>query len=162
MPILKRVLRIFGALTLGHFVAVNVLLAGKVLTDVSNLWIYFGWGDWSGLVGGYIGQTVLSTVVLLVMSFVPALIVLVFAEALSIRSKWFYMVVAGLGSALLDVACTSFDGLVSARSFCVAFSVSELMIVAVAGVAAGFTYWKVAGRDAGKWTRAATTLPSPA
>src|SRR5579872_558024 len=103
MSALRRILKILGALAAGHFVMVNVLLAGKVLSDVTNLYHYSSGGS----VVGYIVMVFFSTAEFFLLSLVPAAIILVFTETLRVRSPWFYMTLAGLGSALLDVACTS-------------------------------------------------------
>jgi hypothetical protein len=159
MSVLGRILKILGALAAGHFVAANVLLAGKVLSDIANLYHYSSWAFWGGPVVGYIVTVIFSTVECFLLGLVPAIIVLVFTETLRIRSWWFYVIVAGLGAALLDVACTHFDGLVSARSFCNTLSVSEMTIVIVAGFAAGFTFWRIAGWCSGGWSAQAVTVP---
>jgi hypothetical protein len=159
MSALRRTARIFAGLVAGHFVAVNVLLAGKVLSDVMNLHYYSMWAYWGGPVIGYVVRVAFYTVELFLLGLVPAIVVLVFTETLRIRTRWFYITVAGLGSALLDTACTSFDGLVSARSFCVTLSASEILIAGIAGVAAGFTFWRIAGRRSGYWSVRTANVP---
>jgi hypothetical protein len=159
VPALRRILRILGALAAGHFVAANILLAGKVLSDVTNLYHYSSWAYWGGPVFGYIVTVVFATTKSFLLSLVPAAIILSLTEALKIRGWWFYMTMAGLGSALLDLACTRIAGLVSARSFCVTLSASEVTIVTVAGVAAGFTYWRIAGWCSGELSARAVTAP---
>ena len=148
------------ALAAGNFVAVNVLLAGKVLSDATNLYYYSHWDYWGGPVVGYVLMVTISTVEYFVFSLVPAVIVLIFTETLRMRSRCFYATMAGLGAALLDIACTNIDGLVGARSFCVAPSASELLIVTTAGVAAGFIFWRIAGGHSGEWNARAATAPS--
>jgi hypothetical protein len=155
MTVLRRLLRILGALAAGHFVMVNVLFAGKVLSDVANLYHYSKWPYWGGPVVGYIVTVAFAAAGLFLLGLVPAIIVLAITEMLRVRSLWLYLTMAGLGAALLDIACTSFDHLINARSFCVTLSASEMTIVIVAGVAAGFAYWRIAGRCSGEWgTRA--------
>jgi len=156
---LRRVATILGALIAGDLVAVNVLLAGKVLTDITNLYHYSHWSYWGGPIVGYVLTVILGTVEFFLLGLAPAVIVLLFTELMRVRSRWFYMTVAGLGAALLDTACAHFDGLVSARSFCVSLSASEISIVAMAGVAAGFTFWRIAGRCSGEWGARATNVP---
>jgi hypothetical protein len=162
MTAFRRMLVILAALIAGNFVAANILLAGMVLTDVENLYYYSRWDYWGGPIVGYLLLTLFATVTFFVFSLVPALIVLIFTESLRIRSRWFYMMMAGLGSASLDVACTRVDKLISARSICNAPSISELAVVTMAGLAAGFVFWWIAGRRSGEWrARAATVQLTP-
>ena len=160
MGVIRRLSRILAALLAGNFVAVNALLAGKVLSDATNLYHYSHWDYWGGPIVGYSLMVTISTVEFFMLSLIPALVVLIFTETLRIRSRWFYVAMAGLAAAVLDIACTSIDGLVGARSFCVAPSASELLIVTVAGVAAGFVFWRVAGFRSGDWSVRTATLPS--
>jgi hypothetical protein len=75
---------------------------------------------------------------------------LVLAETFRIRHAWFYVLAAGIGAFVIDVTCSRY-GFVQARSFCHGLSVSELLIVTAAGMAAGYVFWRLAGRQAGRW-----------
>ena len=81
----------------------------------------------------------------------PVLLVIVFAEAVPIRSVLFYAVAgAGLGL-MLHFSLNDWD----TRAFTAgAFARRELEIMVAAGIAAGFVYWLIAGRNAGRWRAA--------
>lgn len=83
--------------------------------------------------------------------FIPTLLVLIVTEMLGIQSKWFYVLTAGIGAVLLDFTCTKLPIIGGMRSFCVEESFSELLIATIAGMAAGYVFWRVAGRRAGIW-----------
>ncbi|MCC8965767.1 hypothetical protein H8A95_26470 [Bradyrhizobium sp. Pear76] len=157
MAPLRRILRIIAAFVVGNFLAVIVLLAGKVLVDFDNLRHYAG-SDFYGPFLGLLLIALFGTLASAMLALIPTLVVLIFTETLKIRSKWFYVSASGLGAALLDVACTKID-LIQARSFCVAFSVSELAIVTLAGVVAGYAFWRIAGCQSGEWS--ARVMPAP-
>jgi hypothetical protein len=79
---------------------------------------------------------------------VPALLVIIAAEAFSVRSVLFYAVAGGLLGAVLLLGADSLNmrelsADTSARR--------ELEIMAAAGIVAGFVYWAIAGRKAGMW-----------
>ena len=79
---------------------------------------------------------------------VPVLLVIVCAEAFSIRALLFYAIAGGLLGAVLYLNYSGWDG----RAFSAGgFARRELEIMAAAGIAAGFVYWAIAGRNAGKW-----------
>jgi hypothetical protein len=80
----------------------------------------------------------------------PALLIVIAAEAFSIRSVLFYAIAGGLLGAVLilnsdgwNMSAIQIDG--SARR--------ELEVMAAAGIVAGFVYWAIAGRKAGAWRR---------
>ena len=88
----------------------------------------------------------------------PALIIVLITEAFSIRSVLAYAV----GGALVGAACylglipfdpetLRFDGIVR----------RHLEIITGAGIAAGFVYWLVAGRNAGAWREPPRPLRPP-
>ncbi|MDR3485140.1 MAG: hypothetical protein P4M05_09540 [Bradyrhizobium sp.] len=150
MAALKRTLLILTAFVAGNFVAVNILLAGKMLADFSNLYYYSRWEYAGGPLVGYLLLVLLGTAGNCLMVLLPTLAVLIFTETLKIRGRWFYMLAGGTGAFLLDVACTRFD-LIGARSFCVKLTLGEVAIVSVAGIAAGYVFWRIAGSRAGDW-----------
>ena len=79
---------------------------------------------------------------------VPVLLVIVCAEAFSIRSLLFYAIAGGLLGGVLYLNFSGWDG----RAFTAGgFARRELEIMAAAGIAAGLVYWAIAGRNAGKW-----------
>jgi hypothetical protein len=150
MMSLRRTLLILAAFVAGNLVAVNVLLAGKVLSDSNNLHYYSQWDYFGGPLVGYLLQVLVGTAGNCVIALIPTLLVLIFTEALNIRSRWFYALAGGIGAFLLDIACIRFD-LIEARSFCVRLTLSEVAIVSVAGVAAGYVFWRIAGNRSGEW-----------
>ncbi|MDH2342392.1 hypothetical protein [Bradyrhizobium sp. SSUT77] len=138
--------------------AVVVLLAGKILADFDNLHHYTD----STFYGPYLGfllRLAGGTCAISIMALPPTLFVLIFTEALKVRGKWFYVLATGGGAALLDLACTQFDYLDQARSFCVRLSFSELATVTLAGMVAGYAFWRMAGRQAGDWGMRSEQVP---
>ncbi len=78
----------------------------------------------------------------------PVLLVIVCAEAFSIRALLFYALAGGLLGAVLYFNYTGWSG----RAFTAGgFARRELEIMAAAGIVAGLVYWAVAGRRAGIW-----------
>jgi hypothetical protein len=78
--------------------------------------------------------------------FVPAFLVIAFAEGYRVRSVLFYAATFGLGLVALYYGFGfATHGLPAGR---------EVEIMAGAGIAAGFVYWLVAGRNAGRWREA--------
>jgi hypothetical protein len=150
MASLRRIFLILTAFVVGNFLATNVLLAGKVLTDFRNLKYYSQWEFFGGPPAGYLLLVLTGTLSNGLMALFPAVLVLIFSETLRIRSMWFYVLTGGLGAFLFDIACIRFD-IVSMRSFCVQFSLSELAIVTIAGLVAGYVFWRIAGSRSGKW-----------
>ncbi|MDR3465164.1 MAG: hypothetical protein P4M07_04390 [Xanthobacteraceae bacterium] len=86
----------------------------------------------------------------------PAMIMALITEAFAVRSLVFYAV----GGALVGAACYlsivpfdpgtfTFHGIVH----------RELEVMTGAGIVAGFVYWFVAGRSAGRWRRPPPTPP---
>jgi len=159
MASLRRIFLILMAFVAGNFLAVNVLLAGKVMSDFNNFHYYFG-----GFFVGYLLAVFVGTIGNCLTALIPTLLVLVFTETLKIRNVWFYISAGGLGASLFDIACTNFD-IVGMRSFCVNPSVSELIIVTLAGIVAGYVFWRVAGNRSGEWRgqislKTSTSVPS--
>lgn len=81
--------------------------------------------------------------------FAPSFVVILVAEALSIRTVLYYAlagaVIGALAYVLSDVtAHTRGTGTVAPLTW-------ELQLMAAAGIVAGFVYWLIAGRRAGAW-----------
>jgi hypothetical protein len=81
--------------------------------------------------------------------FAPAFLVIALAETFNFRSVLYYLLAGGLcgvvGYFLSDPgAHLGGTGTVQPLT-------KELRLVAVAGIVAGFVYWLIAGRIAGKW-----------
>jgi hypothetical protein len=79
---------------------------------------------------------------------VPVLLVIVCAEALAIRAVLFYALAGGLLGAVLYFNFSGWDGRALTAG---GFARRELEIMAAAGIVAGFVYWAIAGRNAGRW-----------
>ncbi len=89
----------------------------------------------------------------------PALLVIVAAEAFSIRAALFYALAGALLGAVLYF---NFGGWEPSAVFVHGFARRELEIMAAAGIVAGFVYWALAGRNAGKWRERAPPQPPEA
>lgn len=90
---------------------------------------------------------------------VPLLIVVVAAEAFSIRSALFYAVAGALLGCVLYLQAAGWAaGTVDVQGF----ARREIEIMAAAGIVAGFVYWLVAGRSAGRWHEPPPGAPPPA
>ncbi len=142
MALIGRVFVILFALLCGSF-------AGGVLVAIAFLVPEVGALDLPPL--GHGAVAVFATfgfVFISAYALLPALLVIIAAEAFAIRSVLFYAVAGGLLGAILilnsdgwDWRAIQIDG--GARR--------ELEIMAAAGIVAGFVYWAIAGRKAGRW-----------
>jgi hypothetical protein len=88
----------------------------------------------------------------------PALVVVAITEAFAIRSLLAYAIGGGvvglacyLGLVPFDTATLRFDGIIR----------RHLEIMTGAGIVAGFIYWMIAGRNAGRWHARRDPLPQP-
>jgi hypothetical protein len=131
----RRVLVVLAAFMAASVVASLVITLAVVLeweqilamTDSSAAWLALG----------FFSLIVSATALL------PAMLVIALAEALCLRSPLFYAAVGGAGLVGLYYALglTERGGLLG----------RDLEIMAGAGIAAGFVYWAIAGRNAGAW-----------
>lgn len=143
MAVLLRIpVVIFGYLL--ACVAASVVLTIGTLTpewnDVMSL------GVQTGAIGPVVG---LGAAVIATVAMVPAMLVIVIAEGFGLRSVVFY---AGLGAvvALFLLYGLNLVGYVIEPDSG-GFLAREREVMAASGVAAGLTYWLVAGRKAGSW-----------
>jgi hypothetical protein len=162
MVAVGRIPQILAAFVLGNFLAVNILLAGKILVDPDNWSFYSKWDYVGGGLAGYSLRLLFGTIGSMIEFFIPTLLVLIFAETRRIQNMWFYVLTAGVGAFLLDATCTRLPIIGGMRSFCVEFSLSELLIVTVAGMTAGYVFWSLAGKRAGRWSYFPLNKPSAA
>lgn len=88
----------------------------------------------------------------------PALLVIVLGEALELRSALYYAAAGAVVAALAYLSAGSWDTLSLSVD---GFARRELEVMAGAGIAAGFVYWAIAGRNAGRWRRGPEALPPP-
>src|SRR5262245_3938965 len=106
MAVIRRIALVLAAFALGNFFAVHILSAGKILVDPSNWSFYSKWDYVGGGLAGYAMHLVFGTIGSMILVFIPTLLVLIFAEAVRIQSKWFYALTAAVGAFLLDFFCT--------------------------------------------------------
>jgi phosphotransferase system glucose/maltose/N-acetylglucosamine-specific IIC component len=81
-------------------------------------------------------------------AFLPALIVIALGEILGVRAALYYAVAGAVVGAVAYMSASSWNTLALTVD---GFARRELEIMAGAGIAAGFVYWAIAGRNAGRW-----------
>jgi hypothetical protein len=122
---------LFGCLAAGAVLVLATLPAGALEAPFEQFdWLILWWA------------ILTSAVIVSAIAFVPALIVILIAETLGLRSLFFYAL-AGAGGGLLY-------GLTFPAAVATPFD-RTVQITLAAGVAAGIVYWLVAGRTAGLW-----------
>ena len=139
MALIGRVFVVMFAFLVASFAAAFVLLLSILITEWGDVVTMSPYGAWVTV--GFFGF-LFSGVGLL-----PAFIVIVIAEAFRLRSVLFYTIVSGLGFAAIYYSITlgseeSAGALPDGRGW---------EVMAAAGIAAGFVYWAIAGRNAGNW-----------
>ncbi len=125
-------------LAAGLALAIGIMLPDyvTVTTDpIEHFAFFFVSFFTTGLVGAY--------------AFLPALILIGIAEGVAIRSI-FYYALGGAAIGLLAYFGTNMSVRLEETTDMppVAFG---LQLVAAAGIVAGFVYWLIAGRNAGRW-----------
>jgi hypothetical protein len=83
--------------------------------------------------------------------FAPSFVAILIAEMLSLRSVLYYALAGALIGALAYFM-TDIAARISGRGTVVPIT-QELQWLTAAGIVAGFVYWLVAGRSAGRWKR---------
>ena len=142
MALIGRTFVILFACLLASFAAGLVVTLAVVLPDLSDLALGpFEQGAFGLMIG--FGALFVSFY-----AFVPVLLVIVAAEAFSIRSLLFY---AAAGALLGCVLYLNFGGWNWSAITVQGFARREIEIMAAAGIVAGFVYWVIAGRNAGQW-----------
>ena len=147
MALIGRIFVILFAFLIASLAASMVLQLGIVLPF------------WRALVSPDINQNVFSVVVgfgfffISVLAFVPAIAIVAAAEAFRLRSVLFYAVAGGLEA--LVIAYSLGSGL---RSEDIPLA-PLIQVFAAAGIVAGFVYWLLAGRNAGRWCEQRATAP---
>jgi hypothetical protein len=120
--------------------------------------------EWSALELGPLGDDTFGIAVgfgaifLSGFAFLPALAVILIAEALEIRALLYYAAAGAIIAALLYLGFSGWDTLALEVN---GFARREIEIMAAAGIVAGFVYWAIAGRSAGAWRRPALAPPPP-
>jgi hypothetical protein len=95
--------------------------------------------------GGIIGVTFYGGVI----SFLPALVIVVAAEIFRWRSLLFWLAAGGIVGVIASEVTRSWDGL--------NFVDNLFTLCLAAGFVGGFVYWLIAGRDSGPAIAAAST-----
>jgi hypothetical protein len=143
MSLLGRIIVIFFALIVAIMIAGIALVIGIIAPD------------WAGIdsdpfervmffVASFFASSLVGAV-----AFMPALIVIVIAEAARMRSFIYY----GVGGALVGLA-SYFGTDMTVRlenTTDVAPVNNALQLAAAAGIVGGLAYWLIAGRNAGRW-----------
>jgi hypothetical protein len=136
MPLLSRIVVIVAAFLAAAIVAGIVITIGVLVRE---------WDDLVAITDPHVAWWMAAFFAFIVggAGFVPAFLVIVFAEGYRVRSVLFYAATGGLGLVALYYGFGfATHGLPAGR---------EVEIMAGAGIAAGFVYWMIAGRNAGKW-----------
>jgi hypothetical protein len=81
--------------------------------------------------------------------FAPSFVAILIAEIFSLRSVLYYALAGGLIGALAYFM-TDISARISGKGTVVPIT-QELQWLTAAGIIAGFVYWLIAGRNAGKW-----------
>jgi hypothetical protein len=133
-----RILVILFAFLVASITAAIVLTVGMLARDWNDL---LALGLETGSLSVVIG---LGAVVITGFALVPVLLVVAIAEGFALRSVLFYT-----GAGLVMALFFSY-GLAEQATASTLFD-REREIMAGAGIAGGFVYWVLAGRNAGKW-----------
>jgi hypothetical protein len=148
VALIGRVFVVLFAFLLASAVAGLVIALGLLPPELDELVLM------RGAHAGFGMATAIAAFVVSGYALIPAMLCIVLAEAFRLRSFLFY---AGFGavSALLIANGSNvwIDGAPAAS-----FAGREQEVFAAAGIAAGLTYWALAGRRAGAWRR----VPPPA
>ena len=143
MPLLGRIIVIFFGLIVAIMIAGITLVIGIIAPD------------WTGVDSdpvervSFFVASFFATSLVGAVAFLPALIVVVFAEIARMRSFLYY----GVGGALIGLA-SYFGSDISVRlenTTDVAPVNNALQLAAAAGIIGGLAYWLIAGRNAGRW-----------
>ena len=152
MALIGRLFAIFFGFLAACFVAGMIVVVALLDPQFSDLGMELPDTDALNIILGF-GFLFVSGFAL-----VPAMIVVLITEAFYIRGVLTYAIggaVCGaacyLGLIPFDTATMHFEGIVR----------RHLEIMTGAGIVAGFTYWLIAGRNAGAWREPRRDPPSP-
>jgi hypothetical protein len=143
MSLFGRIIVIFFALIVAIMIAGITLAIGIIAPD------------WTGIDSdpfervSFFVVSFFATSFVGAVAFLPALLVIVIAEAARLRSFIYY----GVGGALVGLA-SYFGSNISVRlenTTDVAPVGNALQLAAAAGIIGGLAYWLIAGRNAGRW-----------
>jgi hypothetical protein len=139
MTLVVRMLVVLTAFLVASLVAAFVITFGVLMDWQEILSI-------SGFSPGWVAVAFFGLIVS-AKGLVSAMLVIVLTEALRLRSPLFYAAAGGIGLVALYYGL----GLAERGLGGDALVGRELEIMAGAGIAAGFVYWAIAGRNAGAW-----------
>ena len=149
MSVFGRIIVIFFALIVA-IIAAGVALAVGVVAP-----------DWAGVDSdpferiSFFIVSFFATSFVGAVAFLPALVVIVIAEAVRLRNFLYY----GVGGALVGLA-SYYGSDISVRlenTTDVAPVGNALQLAAAAGIIGGLVYWVIAGRNAGRWREPRTS-----
>lgn len=143
-----RVLVVIFAFLLACFAAAMVMTLGIFIAEWGGVPTMDSYGAWGAV--GFFGFALSG------FGMLPAFIVIVLAESFGIRSIFFYAGMGALGLLALTYGFSTGDGTIGDRAVG-----RELEIMAAAGIVAGFVYWAIAGRNAGRWYERRNAPPAP-
>jgi hypothetical protein len=129
--------------------AMASLAAGGVMTFG---FLLPGWAELADTEAFYRGMstvTVFMGFIIAGIMLLPAMLVVLIAESFRLRSVLIYALVGGAGSVIAYYQLGLGSGAAAAE---IGLPLPrEAEIVCAAGIAAGFVYWMLAGRNAGRW-----------
>ena len=134
MRIILRVAAILAAYVVASLVASAVMVTIWVRPDVSD---FLGTNPHRGAIWGLF---LFTAVIVAVLTALPALLVIIYAERVGYRSLLFYCLTCG-GTALIVGGAVARGAL------------TDWAIITIAGLVAGLVYWALAGRKAGSARR---------
>lgn len=139
----------------GRIIVILLALVVAIVAAGVTLAIAIVAPDWAGVDADPVERLTFFIVSFFATSFVgavaflPALVVIVVAEAARLRNFLYY----GVGGALVGLA-SYYESDISLRlenTTDVAPVANALQIAAAAGIIGGLVYWLIAGRNAGRW-----------
>lgn len=152
-------MRVLGRIILILFACVVASLAAGFVVTLAVLLPEFGELALDTLDQGTFGLLVaFGAIFVSGFALLPVLIVIVLAESFGLRSLLFYAAAGAAISVLLVLHVRGYDTLAFRVD---GFARRELEIMAAAGIVSGFVYWAIAGRSAGRWSRAQHPNPDP-
>lgn len=142
-------------IVLAYFVAcgaVAVVLVGGGLLIPRLSWLGLPVSSVLWLVG-------LAALLTAVGALLPAIVAISYAESFRVQSLKYYALCGG--SAGLLAIMFFVPGMFGVRTYLDAESLLMFAVIATAGLAGGFVYWILAGRDAGEWKTKSAVAASP-
>ncbi|HEX9323349.1 MAG TPA: hypothetical protein VF913_14715 [Xanthobacteraceae bacterium] len=148
MALIARIFVVIFAFLAACVAAAAVLMGGFLLPEWNDL---MGAADIPGNTAVLIG---LSAILISGFGLIPAMLLIAIAEGFRLRSVLFYGFAGGAIGLILYLGS---DELYRAEQ-----AVRESELFAASGIAAGLTYWALAGRKAGAWRAERAPSKAPA